>query len=154
MPLDEEQCRSPRCLRPRANDAGFCCFGCASHSRFARPLLHGLDCEAANPDAPELEPDPTRGHEVDSIAAALAAAVKAQVDLELASEFVLPCDLGRITVRIGDVFEDRGPCWWVEVPWRPLNNGRMYQEPTRDKALDRARQIIAEDIEARDASDR
>ncbi|GAA1113661.1 hypothetical protein [Nocardiopsis metallicus] len=42
-------CRSLRCPRPVVNSAGFCCHGCAAHSRFGGELLHGARCDDANP---------------------------------------------------------------------------------------------------------
>ncbi|MFE7462316.1 hypothetical protein ACWFMI_24990 [Nocardiopsis terrae] len=49
-------CRSPRCPRAGANEAGFCCHGCAAHTRFGRPLLHGRRCEEDSPGAGETTP--------------------------------------------------------------------------------------------------
>ncbi|MEE2040080.1 hypothetical protein Q8791_22955 [Nocardiopsis sp. CT-R113] len=42
-------CRSSFCSRSGVNAAGFCCHGCAAHSRFGRELLHGPWCDDANP---------------------------------------------------------------------------------------------------------
>ena len=42
-------CWTPQCLRPGLNGAGYCCHGCAAHSRFGHNLLHSIRCEEANP---------------------------------------------------------------------------------------------------------
>lgn len=47
-------CHSPGCDRPGANMAGYCCHGCARHSKFGQSLLHGELCDEANPDAEEV----------------------------------------------------------------------------------------------------
>ncbi|QVJ00378.1 hypothetical protein KGD82_16590 [Nocardiopsis eucommiae] len=46
-------CRSPRCTRPGTSGSGWCCYGCAAHTRFGRELLHNLPCETANPGEEE-----------------------------------------------------------------------------------------------------
>lgn len=66
-------CRSPRCPRPGTSGSGWCCYGCAAHTRFGRELLHNRPCETANPGVEETTP-PLR----DRIAQALYEAPESQ----------------------------------------------------------------------------